>query len=315
VVLPVPRFADQAVTVYEWHAWDGFLVRELFPNAHRLSAYLGQDYTDVLAKIRPGIRRFLFHIGLTESSLVPGLRHLLIRRLQSQGIIVLNGRLTDISKRRVQSVCTKCRLPSASASPQGDPEELLIIKTNLNYGGEDEQQLSAKDCCYLGVDGRPHPAIPDGSSYEICTRKDLAPGFWRDRRLAIERFIANEQNLFFRAYVFLEAMVVEAAVNSAPIKKMHNGLLRTVFFFQGLQALPVETHVKSLKLHGPPGMLVRAVRRFCRCIGLDFGSVDVVMNDEEHCFIIDVNTTPYWARADMEEVPAFLRSFCARASE
>jgi hypothetical protein len=195
--------------------------------------------------------------------------------------------------------CAAAGLPSTAAPQLASPNEWLFVKTDRNYGGEDERQLTRRESRLLGMDAPPHPMIPDAAGYEILQRKDIPPAVWEDDRLVVERFISHRRNLFFRAYVLLQAVVVEAGTSDALIKKMHNGLFRKLFFAQGSEMLPASTQQSSLRLSSLPTGLLQAISKLCRELRLDFGTLDVVMNDARECFIIDVNTTPYWGRSNM----------------
>src|SRR3954447_12659623 len=96
------RVRAGVLAVYEWRAWDGFLVSALWPRAVRLPAVLGENADEVNSRVPAGVSQFMFHVNLTNTSDVPFDRRALIEFLDARGVSVMNGALVDVSKRRVQ---------------------------------------------------------------------------------------------------------------------------------------------------------------------------------------------------------------------
>lgn len=123
-----------SVYVYEWNAWEDFLLSRMFPDATRLKANVDDDHEDVLAQISNDCEWFIFHINLTDTAQIPRGRNELCAHLSNRGVKNVNERLINISKRRVQQACKELGLKTTIASRSGPPGERLIVKTNLNYG-------------------------------------------------------------------------------------------------------------------------------------------------------------------------------------
>lgn len=53
---------------------------------------------------------------------------------------------------------------------------------------------------------------------------------------------------------------------------------------------------------GSPLPVADAVAALRSELKLDFGAVDVVMDDKKRCFIVDVNPTPFWGSENQPEI-------------
>jgi len=221
---------------------------------------------------------------------------------------VLNGHVIDISKRWVQAACQHCGLPSTFADRDGRTDELLIVKTNSNYGGESELTLTVSERAFLQINKLNGEVSADAQSYKIYKRCELTEQVWSDENLVVERFVTNHNNIFFRVYVLYHAVVVEAAVSYPFVKRMCDGMPRSIFFFQNFRAVELYPSLDALRLPGLPADLISSVRRFCKHVSLEFGTIDMVMDDAGTVFIVDVNTTPFWDRTNADFIPDFLRT-------
>lgn len=297
--------AGELVAVYDWGEWSTSLAAAILPRARRLGAVIGEHHGDVLARLPARARWLLFHVDLTDSARLPMDRAALVARLAEAGISVLNGAAIDISKRAVQAACAACGLPSvATTAEEGSPDELLIVKSNLNFGGETEAQLGPAERARLGLAAAAAPA-PMRIQYPVRPREELPPGLWSDPAVVIERFIANDECIFFRAYLLGERMVISAAVHYLAVKRMNQGLARQQFYFRA--GAPIEVPDRSRRvLDALPPELPDQVARLARHLGIDYGAIDFVMDDARRCYAIDVNTTPAWGNTKIAEIPAFL---------
>jgi hypothetical protein len=296
------------IVVYEWRAWDGYLVPTMFPRAARITARIGECAGDVVRQLPAAFTLFCFHVDLTHTSVVPIDRGALVQHLQALGIAVVNGSLTDISKRNVQSCCRACGLSTTEALREGDPDELLIVKTDLNYGGHPERQLDASERLIIGLpnqDGHERTS----RTYPISRRRDVPPAAWERVELVVERFIANDAGLFFRAYVFLDRVVVSAGVVRDAVKELRWGVPRQDFYFDGKAAVPDPPQVYDFSSYCDRQEIVAnlpPLRRFCRRIGLDFGAIDIVVDNDRRWYVVDANATPFWNRPDLDTIAQFL---------
>jgi hypothetical protein len=283
----------------------------LCPAAHRIRARIGEDAEGALSRLPGSTRWFAFQINLTESSRVPNGRAALVERLQRSGVVPLNGRIADISKRAVQAACVACGLPSTLAPADGLPDEQLIVKSNENYGGMMEAQLTASERDFLGLDDGRGRVIQDAHSYRIVARRELCPEIWTDRNVIVERFVTNPAFVFFRAYILGDRLTITAAVNWSLIKKMYRDLEKQDFYFERGRRLDRPVGSRWGDLSAVVDGLSADLGRFCAHAGLDFGAIDIVMNDAGLCFIVDVNTTPHWGPPPVTDVLKFTAEWFA----
>lgn len=280
------------VYIYEWNAWEEFLISLMFPHATRLDANLDDDHDDVIAQISDDCGWFIFHINLTETAHIPRTRNQLCAHLSNRGVNVVNAGLTSISKRRVQQTCKELGLNTTIAPRSGPPDETLILKTDLNYGGLTERGLTAAERLRLNIN---HVVSLHNEAYNILPRAEIPSDTWESPEYVVERYIHNSSNFFYRAHLLQHHMVVSRVVDDAPLKKFPAGLNRDDSYF-------VNTGSRTDK------KLVNDVIKFSQTIGLDFGALDVVQDDEENFYIIDVNSTPWWGEVEEcdEELVRFL---------
>jgi hypothetical protein len=296
------------IAIYEWHAWNGYLLPTLLPSAIGVSARIGETSVEVERRTPADTTCFAFHLDLTHTSAMPTDRRALVDRLHARGITVINGLLTDISKRHVQSCSAASGFPMIIAEADGDPDELLIVKTDLNYGGHSERDIEPWERRHLGL-----PMADTwrrtSRTYTVVPRRAVPHDTWARADLLVERFVTNATGLFFRVHTFLDRMVVTAAVHPDPIKELAWGVPRQDFYFKGDRAAPDPAQVYDLSdacNRADIDANLPALRRFCRRIGLDFGAIDVVVDDHGQWYVVDANATPFWNRSDLEHLVQFL---------
>jgi hypothetical protein len=275
--------------VYNFGAWRGCLVGDLFPEARRLRVRrrLDENWRRVVARIPKRTDWFLFHVPLTLTHLIPRGRAHLCDELEKRGILVLNARTTDISKRKLQETCGALDLPTVAAPALGDSDELLIVKSNRNFGGIAEQGLTRRQRRALSLP--PHEELRFGpDAYRILRRRDVEAALFSDRQVAVERYVQNRDDLILRAYVVGRRLVLSEYRNTNPIKKMAS-------------AKHIRNHLLSLSDvpdsasgQGVEERARRQLARFCTAAGFDFGAIDLCVDDSGECYIIDSNSTPYW---------------------
>ena len=289
----------RSLCIYEWKSWDGFLLPMMFPGATRVRARLGETSADLLKRIPSYAGSFAFHVNLTDTRRTPLRRAAFCRALRARGIRILNEQVTDISKHRVQEVCTQAGLGSTRAARAGDPDEVLIVKTNANYGGEKEKFLSADQRRLLGLGPRCR-WIRRHDGYLIRRRSEVRPEFWRSRQVIVERFIENRGHFFYRAHKVMDRVIISRMVNPAGIKKMLQQIRRTNWYLH-LPALEPIEGPRPMPMH-----VARAVSRFCTAVQLDVGSIDVLEDDDGECHVIDINASPFWGEAGYDHMLRFL---------
>jgi len=291
-----PAARSGAYVVYEFRAWSEFLVTRVFPGAVRLRARPNDIARDVERRIPPEARYFLFHLDMSVTKAFPRGRAQLLRALRRRGVIPLNADVDDITKRSIQAACRRLDIPVASAPRRGADGELLIVKTNCNYGGEGERTIPRALRTRLGI-GALSRDIRGAADYRIIPREEVPEQWWTDDSLVVERYVSNRAHRFYRAYVVHERVVVSVVTNPSPIKKMTSGLPR--------QNHPLHLAEISAATSLPAG-LSSVLARVIRGMSLDYGAIDLVEDDAGVCYVIDVNTTPYWGDEIQPDLTEFL---------
>jgi hypothetical protein len=288
-----------SLCIYEWKSWHGFLLPMMFPDATRVRARPGESAADVLRRLPPDAGTFAFHVNLTDTRRIPLRRSQFCRSLHARGIRVLNEGVTDISKHHLQDVCAQAGLRTTRAQKSGDPDELLIVKTNANYAGEKEKFLTAQQRRAL----RLLPAnrwIKRHDEYLIQPRRDVRPEHWQSRQLIIERFIENRRHVFYRAHKLGNQLIVSRMVNPAGIKKMLQQIRRTNWYL----TLPSLNPVQGPRPH--PAHVISAVARIGSALMLDLGSIDLLEDNDGRCYVVDVNASPFWGETGYDHMLRFL---------
>jgi hypothetical protein len=287
--------------VYDWSTWEGFLAPGVLPGACRIPASPGDDSEAILARVPTASRRFLFHLNLSRTLRFPVERAELCRLLKLRGVEVWNEKVVDVTRRALHSCCCAAGLTSLAAERDGDPAEILIVKTDLNYGGKTERLLSARDRQRLGIpELSPHVQGP--LEYRVLPRREIPEELWSDPALVMERYVRNSRYSFFRAYRCGGSLVVSEAINPEPIQKMRVGLERWNTFIRLAAPLAATSPPPEV-----PRGLFRTLLTFLAAFSLDFGALDLVMDDAGQAFVIDVNPTPYWGREIYADLLGSLR--------
>lgn len=274
------------------HVSDGqvYLVDGLFPEVQHIPLAVGQDAASLLAQIEPDVRWFAWHVFVTYKGSIPRDREALCAGLRERGILSINEGVIDASKRHTQAVLSRLGLPTTIADPEGDPEEVLFFKSNYNFGGVAERRLSQEVRDFFNIE-LPHRATPLFRDYNIYRRKQFKPQAFEIKDVFIERYVANKQHVFFRAFIAFDAVVLSRVVNRQLIQKTRHGEQRDDYFFSFAEA--------DAGFPAAPDDLVRRVmhdlHRFCRAFKLDIGGVDVLLDDEGVPYIIDANPTAFSA--------------------
>jgi hypothetical protein len=203
--------------------------------------------------------------------------------------IVVNGRVRDISKRKISKNLL---------GPKDHYTGAVIVKANLNYGGVPELKmqrpgrLSRMWNKYLpwSITG-----ILSPSAYPVFSSVAEVPkAVWRNRRLVVEKFRPEREGDYYclRQWIFLgDRGVSQRLVSLNPIVKFPN-----------------EVH----REYGPP--VPESLREMRSRLGFDYGKFDYVVVDGE-VILLDANRTPAlggsdgWAQNMAAELAGGLPSF------
>jgi hypothetical protein len=268
-------------------AWRGFLASSLFPAATRQHARVDDSVEAVMGRIPTQATHFLFHLNVSVTTGFPECRAQLLAELAARGIRPINDGVTDISKPFIQRACATLSLPSTLAARTLPPDTPVMIKSSLNAGGKTEKYLSPAVLAKLGM----HMAenvVPE--DYKVMRAADVPSQWWDDPSLCIERYISNEQGRWHRIYIWRDRIVLREAINPNPVKKMGGDVKSRLLRF-----VLVGGRYRASDGSDPgPERLLEHLAAFIPAIGLHFGTLDAVSNDDGEHYIIDVNTTPFF---------------------
>jgi hypothetical protein len=276
------------VAVYAHSFWSGSLLHAMLPGAQCVTACLGEDSQDVLARLPDACRVFVFHVNLTLSARVPLDRDKLVEELRARDIVVRNATVCDISKRAVQRECERAGIASLTALVDGDPDELVLVKTTYNYHGVRERELTVQQRSMLGYES-PHdlPSRPE-ADYRVMRRSEVPIAVWTSPHWVVERYVTNTSHRFHRVYLAGDAMVVSRAFDPSTFKKMPIGIPRENYY------LKLSGTHRSTAAPAEIGSVASMSARVAHAAHVEYGALDVVSDDSDGFYLIDINTTPSW---------------------
>jgi hypothetical protein len=281
--------------VYAWPGCRGYYAEKAVPRRLDIRAKPSDLAGEVSARLPAAVRSFLFHVDVTDTSNFPLDRGRLIEMLQERSIRVLNAHVTDISKRTIHALAQQLALPCARASREGDGRELLIVKTDRNYGGRNERLLPRRYRQSLGItDGS--AVIRGAFDYKLVPRAEVPAPWWDDPHLVLERFITNQDHRLHRMHIVLNHFAFWSGVSPLPIKKIADCSDTCERFLRRGEFQP-----------GLPPALLRTAYDFAEAFSLDYGALDLVADDAGRYYVIDANSTP-WRGTESSERMAFLRA-------
>jgi hypothetical protein len=289
------------VAVLEWQAWGGFLLTHVLgEHAVRIETDPFREFPSVqFDRVCDSFTTVCFQINLSVRSRLPLRIRDLTNRFVERGVYVVNGLVQDIRKSTLHAHLEAIGLPSLKAAPTGPPDEILFVKTDLNYGGELERWLPPES---IAAGGLEHLISPDFGAYHYKTVKRgiLQEGIWTDPALVVEKYVTNAEDSFYRVYFSGKQVIIVKAFAPRIIKKLSDDPRDTNFVTDlehlaaGTDKLPISQRLK------------RDVATFVQNTPVEFGSIDIVHDGHDEHYIIDLNLTPY---AGTKEHDAFLINF------
>lgn len=278
-----------------WPTCKGYYAERVVPRRLEIRAAPSDRAGEICARLPASVRNFLFHLDVTDTGNWPLERVRLLEELSARSIRVLNAAATTIAKRKIHALTGQLGLPCARASREGDGRELLIVKTDRNYGGRNEGLLPRRHRRLLGLTGGTRH-IRGALDYRVIPRAEVPTTWWDDPYLVVERFISDPQQRLHRVRILLDHFAFWSGVSPLPIKKVGDCSDTREYFLRRGRFEP------SL-----PAALLRTVYAFAEAFSLDYGAIDLLADDAGHFYVIDVNTTP-WHGPEVEERLAFLRA-------
>lgn len=293
--------SGEGVAVLEWRAWDGFLLTHVLGDAAvRIETDPFSEFPSAqFERVCDSFQTVCFQINLSVRGRLPLRIRDLTRRFKERGVYVVNGLVQDIRKSTLHAHLEAIGLPSLKAAPTGSPDEVLFVKTDLNYGGELERWLPPESVAAGGLESL---VAPDFGAYHYKTvrRGRLQEGVWTDPALVVERYVANAEDSFYRVYFSGKQVIIVKAFAPRVIKKLSDDP-RDTNFVSDLEHLEAGTDRLPLSR-----TLKRDVATFVANTPVEFGSLDIVHDGHDRHYVIDLNLTPY---AGLKAHDAFLTNF------
>lgn len=292
------------VAVLEWRAWEGFLLTHVLgDDAERIEVDPFRELpSEEVDRICDSFATVCFQINLSVRGRLPLRIRDLTNRFIERGVFVVNGFVQDIRKSSLQTHLETIGLGSVKVTPSGSSHEVLIVKTDLNYGGDLERHLPPESIAAAGFENLISPEIKGAYYYKIVLREMLPPEIWNDPAITIEKYIDNAENSFYRVYFSGERVIIVKAYAARIIKKLSNDP-RDTNYVTDLEHLKAGTDRLELSEN-----LKRYLVTFLEQTAVEFGCLDIVHDGNDNYYIIDLNLTPYAGRRTIDPfLTKFLR--------
>lgn len=296
----------ERLAICECNAWDGFMVEVLFSSAFRISVKPGDAASRLLEAIPITARGVLVHLNASMTRGFIETAEAFRAALRQRGQAVLNLGAVDVRKSALHARCSELGLRSARADREGPPEERLVVKTTLNFGGQPERLLREQWGERAAVfTTNVSEAITNHLAYFVTTRAQVPTNVWSDPTLVVERFIENSEGLFFRVYTAGPAGVVSVVWVDGDVKKLNDAIRRRHnYFFWTLpsgETVPIGPSIdRALRA-------LAATRHIAGAMNADFIGADCVMDQEGEIVMINANKTPYWGQPRQSPILSHLR--------
>jgi hypothetical protein len=279
------------VAVLEWRAWEGFLLTHVLGDvAVRIETDPFREFpSEQFDRVCDLFTTVCFQINLSVRARLPLRIRDLTNRFVGRGVYVVNGLVQDIRKSTLHAHLEAIGLSSPKAAPTGSDDEILFVKTDLNYGGDLERWLPPES---IAAGSLEHLVSPEIGAYQYKTveRGKLQESIWKDPAIVVEKYVANAENSFYRAYFSGDRIIIVKAFAPGIIKKL-SGDERDTNFVTDLEHLKAGTDELSISK-----TLKRDVATFVENTPVEFGCIDIMHDGHDNHYIVDLNLTPYAGR-------------------
>ncbi len=280
--------------VCDWNAWERYLVQVLTEGSEPLLLNASEDADTLLARVQRHAApadMVLFNVNLSFPERLPRDRASVVTALEARGFTVWNGRIQDITKRAVHEMNRRLGLPCTLAPREGAREERVMVKNNFNAHGRPEKLLRPEERELLGYPPYAPSPIVNFPEYPVLPRELVPADWWTSPDLVIERFVDNRLGLFFRVYFVGYRVSVSHGRATNTVRRINECEDRVDYlvsrpFLDDPQLAPL--------LPEPSASVLRAARTMADAFCLDYGAVDLVLDEQGLPYVVDVNPTPYW---------------------
>jgi hypothetical protein len=286
------------IAALHWSIREHYLLPVLTPGIRLVPVVPGEAVGATLDRMRHPehpLRVVLIHIDSSTPSDFVRPFEALQARLEAEGVEVWNGAVVDIRKRSIQAAISRLGLPSTLAPREGAADEPVIVKTNLNARGIPEWETSDEHRAALGWGPRTPSPLHDRTGYIVTTRGEVPAAWWDDPQVIVERYIDNPYGVFYRVYFVGEQVVVCEGRSRMPVRRMSDATDRYDFLLDRQSAAdPLVENV----LGTPASEAFMSAVVCSEAYGLDYGCIDLVVDERGVPFVVDVNATPHWGTTD-----------------
>jgi hypothetical protein len=277
------------VAVLEWRAWNGFLLNHVLrEKAVRIEVDPFRELpSEEFERICDSFTTVCFQINLSVRSRLPLQIRDLTHRFKERGLYVVNGLVQDIRKSTLHAHLEAIGINSPKATQAGAADEMLFVKTNLNYGGDLERWLPPESIAAGGLEHLVSPVIRGAYYYQTLERKMLHADMWNDPAIVIEKYVTNSENTFYRVYFSGQQVIIVKAFAPGVIKKLSSDP-RDTNYVTDLEHLKAGKDRLEISAN-----LKRDITTFVDKTPVEFGCIDIVHDGNDNHYVIDLNLTPY----------------------
>jgi len=255
-----------------------YLIARIYPQCKVIECEPLTDTVDAILAQLDGHRDFLFHIDLSVQEHVPPRRGQLIKALSASGVRLHNAWFTDQRKRKLQRISRELGLPSLTASRDGNPEEVLMVKSDLNVAGGPERRTVKR---FHGLEiPQLSTKISEPCQYYLAKRRDVPDEVWNDTALHVETYIENSKGFVIRSFWNQGRGVVSKIENPHQIVKKSNAKCPRWNYSEPVDEL-TSTVFASMRL-------------YAEHLRISFFAADWVVDEQGFPFLVDLNLTPQW---------------------
>ncbi len=271
------QVSTDRLQVFEWGGWHKFLITHAAPGSQRVEVSPGAMLCSHADRSRPA----MVHVNLSRPQTIFPDYEDWLRVYEDAGRPVLNGYCDSLDKWATQSACAKAGILEVRATPEGDPEETLLIKSRANHRGLHEGLLPSEVAGDMAPPDWPYP-----ERVHTLKRKEIPDRIWANRQLTVERYITNSADRFHRAYVVGEYVAVATSVSTKLVKEMSHE--------HGVELVSTPS-AASLPLDNKEPISVAFA--LAEAMRVDFAALDLAIDDQGFVYAIDLNTTPHWGES------------------
>lgn len=270
------------IFVYNRYSYDNFLISHIGKNIS-IQSEIKEDNNNIIKKLeKHSAKYFLFHINLSFIKDYFSNKDELLYKIKKMGIKSINDNLFDIRKSTIQKTCKLLGLPNVVDDIKDDDN--IIIKSDYNSNSVPEHMMTKEDKAILNIDFDTNPI-----EYMIFKKYEL--NNINLKKYVIEKFIENNNNLFYRVYKLYNKVVISEVVDQSKIKKMPVGIARTNYFYD----------LNKIFINDKFYKILIQVKILSEHMGIDYAAFDIVMSNNKEYYIIDINHTPYWGQITSEK--------------